>query len=185
MSSLLNLQSAFVEDRDAFEVFKESQNRIKSMALIHEKLYQSEDLTRIDFAEYIRSLVFHLFRSYSVDLGTIIPIINVEDVLFDIDISIPCGLIINELVTNSLKYAFPKFRDNISDGHKNKIKVDLRLNGEKTILTISDNGIGLPKGLNFNDTRTLGLKLVNILVNQIGGKIEVENSKGAEFRIEF
>ncbi|MGB9937432.1 MAG: sensor histidine kinase [Methanobacterium sp.] len=190
ISSLLNLQSASVEDKDAFEVFKESQNRIKSMALIHEKLYQSEDLTRIDFAEYIKSLVFHLFRSYSVDSSTVNPIINVEDVLFDIDISIPCGLIINEVVSNSLKYAFPKPKltkslDELLETQKNEIKIDLHLKEEKAVLILSDNGIGLPDDIDLNNTKTLGLRLVNLLVNQINGKMKVDNINGTEFKIEF
>lgn len=178
ISSLLNLQQNSIEGEESLVVFKESQNRIKSMALIHEKLYQSEDLTRIDFPEYIRSLVYHLFKSYAVDYSVIKSIINVEDILFDIDISIPCGLIINELMSNSLKYAFP-------DGKKGEIEIDLHLEGEKTILRISDNGIGLPKDLNIQNSDTLGLRLVNILVEQIDGKISLDNTDGTSFKIEF
>ncbi len=178
VSSLLNLQQSSIEGEKTLEVFKESQNRIKSMALIHEKLYQSEDLTKIDFPEYIRSLVYYLFKSYAVDYASITHIINVEEVFFDIDISIPCGLIINELISNSLKYAFP-------DGRKGEIKIDLYTEGEKSILKISDNGIGLPEGVNFKNTETLGLRLVNILVNQIDGKMELNNTNGTSFKIEF
>ncbi len=178
ISSLLNLQSRYIEDKNALGVFKESQNRIKSMALIHEKLYQSEDITRIDFIEYIRSLTFHLFHSYSVDQSTIGLSISSEDVLFDIDTSIPCGLIINEILSNSLKYAFP-------DGRKGKINIDLHLEGEKYVLIISDNGIGFPEGLDFQNTETLGLRLVNILVGQINGAITLDKSEGTSFKIEF
>jgi PAS domain S-box-containing protein len=178
ISSLLNLQSRYIEDKDALGIFKESQNRIKSMALIHEKLYQSEDLTKIDFAEYIRSLTFHLFHSYSVDQSTIGLSINSEDVLFDIDTSIPCGLIINEILSNSLKYAFPK-------GRKGKINIDLQLEGEKCILIIGDNGVGFPEGLDFQNTETLGLRLVNILVSQINGVITIDTKEGTSFKIEF
>lgn len=177
ISSLLNLQSRYIRDEDAFGVFKESQNRIKSMALIHEKLYQSEDLTKIDFAEYVRSLTFHLFNSYSVDQSAVEFSINFEEVLFDIDTSIPCGLIINELVSNSLKYAFPE--------GKGKISIDLQLDGEKCVLVIRDDGIGFPEGLNFQNTETLGLRLVNILVSQINGVITLDESEGASFKIEF
>jgi two-component sensor histidine kinase len=148
------------------------------MALIHEKLYQSEDLTKIDFAEYIRSLTFHLFHSYSVDQSTIGLSINSEDVLFDIDTSIPCGLIINEILSNSLKYAFPK-------GRKGKINIDLQLEGEKCILIIGDNGVGFPEGLDFQNTETLGLRLVNILVSQINGVITIDTKEGTSFKIEF
>jgi PAS domain S-box-containing protein len=193
ISSLLNLQSRYVEDKDAFGVFKESQNRIKSMALIHEKLYQSEDITKIDFAEYIRSLTFHLFRSYSVDERTVELLINFDDILFDIDTSIPCGLIINELISNSLKYAFPAVEScglanekfSSSNDQKCKINVDLQLEGEKSVLVISDNGIGFPDGLDFQNTETLGLRLVNILVNQINGVITLDKTEGTSFKIEF
>jgi PAS domain S-box-containing protein len=178
ISSLLNLQQNSIGGEEALEVFKESQNRIKSMALIHEKLYQSEDLTRIDFPEYIRSLVYHLFKSYAVDYSVIQPLINVEDILFDIDISIPCGLIINEIVSNSLKYAFP-------DGKKGKIEIDLHIEGDKNIIEISDNGIGIPEGLDIQNSDTLGLRLVNILVDQIDGKIELDNTNGTSIKIEF
>lgn len=178
ISSLLNLQQNSIEGEESLVVFKESQNRIKSMALIHEKLYQSEDLTKIDFPEYIRSLVYHLFKSYAVDYSVIRSVINVEDILFDIDISIPCGLIINELVSNSLKYAFP-------DGKKGEIEIDLHLEGEKNVLRISDNGIGLPKDLNIQNSDTLGLRLVNILVDQIDGELSLDNTNGTSFKIEF
>lgn len=178
ISSLLNLQSRYIKDENALGAFNESQNRIKSMALIHEKLYQSEDLTKIDFAEYIKSLTFHLFRSYSVNPGTVELSINFGDVLFDIDTSIPCGLIINELVSNSLKYAF-------ADGRKGKISIDLQLDGEKYVLVISDNGVGFPEGLDFQNTGTLGLRLVNILVNQINGVITLDKSEGTSFKIVF
>ena len=178
ISSLLNLQSRYIEDENARGVFKESQNRIKSMALIHEKLYQSEDLTKIDFAEYIRSLTFHLFRSYSIDQSAVKLSINFEGVLFDIDTSIPCGLIINELISNSLKYAFP-------NGRKGKISVDLQLEEEKCVLIISDDGVGFPEGLDFQNTETLGLRLVNILVSQINGVITLDKCEGTSFKIEF
>ena len=178
ISSLLNLQSRYMEDKNARDVFKESQNRIKSMALIHEKLYQSEDLTKIDFAEYLKSLTFHLFRSYSVDQSTVRLSINFEGALFDIDTSIPCGLIINELISNSLKYAFP-------NGRKGKISVDLQLDGEKYVLIISDDGVGFPEGLDFQNTETLGLRLVSILVNQIKGVITLDKREGTSFKIEF
>ena len=178
ISSLLNLQSRYIEDKNALGVFKESQNRIKSMALIHEKLYQSKDLTRIDFTEYIRSLTFHLFHSYSVDQSRVVLSVNSEGVMFDIDTAIPCGLIINEIVSNSLKYAFP-------GGRKGKISIDIRVEGKKYVLVISDNGIGFPEDLDFQNTETLGLRLVNILVGQINGVITMYTCGGTSFKIEF
>ena len=185
ISSLLNLQSRYVDDKNVFGVFKESQNRIKSMALIHEKLYQSEDITKIDFAEYIKSLTFHLFRSYSIDSNAVELSINFKDILFDVDTSIPCGLIINELVSNSLKYAFPPAPHASSYGQKPKINIDIQLDGEKYVLIISDNGIGFPDDVDFQNTETLGLRLVNILVNQINGVIKLDKTKGTSFKIEF
>ena len=122
-------------------------------------------------------MTFHLFNSYSVDQSAVEFSINFEEVLFDIDTSIPCGLIINELVSNSLKYAFPE--------GKGKISIDLQLDGEKCVLIIRDDGIGFPEGLDFQNTETLGLRLVNILVSQINGVIALDESEGASFKIEF
>ncbi|AUB39254.1 CheY chemotaxis protein or a CheY-like REC [Nostoc flagelliforme CCNUN1] len=108
ISSLLNLQAEYIKDNQALEVFKDSQNRIESMALIHEKLYQSQDLAKINFADYIQDLVTNLFYSYNVNSSAISLKMNVEEVFLAIDAAIPCGLIINELISNSLKYAFPQ-----------------------------------------------------------------------------
>src|SRR6185369_2875231 len=126
----------------------------RSMALIHEKLYQSKDLARIDFAEYIRTLAANLFRSYRVNSDAIVLSIEVDDVSLSVDTAIPCGLIINELVSNSLKYAFPK-------GGAGKIKVELNLEGNNNFtLVVSDDGVGFPKELDFRTTESLGLQLV-------------------------
>ena len=179
ISSMLHLQSGYIKDKQALEMFRESQNRVKLMVLIHEKLYQSKDLARIDFAEYIRDLVAHLFRSYGVDSEVIALKINVEDVILGIDTAIPCGLIINELVSNSLKHAFPA-------GKKGEICIDLRSdNNNKFTLTVSDNGIGFPRDLDFRKTETLGLQLVITLVEQLGGTIELYRNGGTEFKIKF
>jgi PAS domain S-box-containing protein len=178
ISSLLNLQSRYVEDGEAVDVLKESQNRVKSMAMIHEKLYQSADLTQINFVDYIQSLVSNLLYSYDIKSDHIKPILEVDDVNLNIETAVPCGLIISELVSNSLKYAFP-------DGMKGEIFVSLKLVDEGYELTISDNGIGLPDELDLEKIDSLGLLLVTSLTEQIDGEITIKSIKGTEFKIKF
>jgi PAS domain S-box-containing protein len=179
ISSLLRLQSRMIEDGKLIEMFKESQNRIRSMALIHEKLYQTEDFSRINFAEYIRSLTVHLFHTYKVNPNIVRMNVEVRDIFLDINRAIPCGLIINELVSNSLKHAFP-------DNKKGEVCIRLLTNKQKkTKLTVSDNGIGLPKNVNLLEPETLGLQLVSDLVNQIVGTIKVTRANGTAFHIAF
>jgi len=179
ISSLLRLQSRLIGDDKLIEMFKESQNRIRSMALIHEKLYQTEDFARINFAEYIRSLTVHLFHTYKVNPNIVRMNTDVKNVFLDINRAIPCGLIINELVSNSLKHAFP-------DNKKGEVCIKLSSNRQKiTKLIVSDSGIGLPKSINFHEPETLGLQLVSDLVKQIGGTIRLERAKGTAFHISF
>lgn len=178
--SLLNLQSRHIEDQKLREVFKDSQNRIKSMALVHEKLYQSEDLARIDFKEYITSLVNSLFRSCRTDIRRITLTIEVEDVALGSDHAVPCGLIINELVSNCVKHAFPGTR-------RGKITIKLRQRNENEIeLLVSDNGVGIPDSIDVTHTESLGLRLVTILAeDQLKGKIRVDRTRGTEVSIIF
>jgi PAS domain S-box-containing protein len=179
ISSLLNLQSAHIRDPRALEVFKEGQGRVRSMALIHEKLYQSADLARVDFSEYIRNLAAYLFRSYEVNAGAVTLNVEAEDVLLGVDTAIPCGLIINELVSNSLKHAFP-------GATRGAINITLRPDGgERLTLCVSDDGVGLPEGFDLLDTPSLGLQLVNTLARQLGGEVEVGDGAGARFSITF
>ncbi|MEW6328336.1 MAG: histidine kinase dimerization/phosphoacceptor domain -containing protein [Thermodesulfobacteriota bacterium] len=179
ISSLLRLQSQYVQDKGDVEIFKESQNRIKSMALVHEKLYQSKDLASINFHEYASLLINGLFRSYGVNADRIALKMNVDDIMLGVDVAIPCGLIINELVSNSLKYAFP-------DDKEGEIKITLRTSDEGAMeLTVADNGIGLPADINLRNSESLGLKLVTILTDQIDGELEMDRSKGTRFRIKF
>lgn len=180
ISSLLNLQTRCVEGEESISVLKESQNRVKTMAMVHEKLYQSEDLKDINFKEYIESLVSDLFYSYGVKKGTIDLKIDMDNLEIDIDTAIPCGLIVNELVTNSLKYAFPCPND------ENIVKVGLqKLQKDNFKLVVSDNGVGLPEDLDIENVETLGLKMVTILVNQLKGTLEMDKTTGTEFRITF
>ena len=175
ISSLLNLQSKYIKDDQALEMFKESRNRIRSMTLIHEKLYRSKDLANLDVAEYIQNLSSNLFRSYSagrVNLKT-----QVDDILLGIDTAIPCGLIINELVSNSLKHAFPD--------KQGEILVNLHRDDGKFTLTVSDNGVGFPEHVDFRNTDSLGLQLVCTLTDQLDGAIELNRTGGTEFKITF
>ncbi|MFQ6091846.1 MAG: histidine kinase dimerization/phosphoacceptor domain -containing protein [bacterium] len=179
ISSLLNLQSDHIKDKQIRELFKDSQDRVHSMALIHETLYRSNDLTRIDFGEYVRDLTGYLFRSYRVDPKLIGLKIDAENVFLDTGTVISCGLIINELVANALKHAFP-------DGNKGKIIVDLHPNKTKQLtLTVRDNGVGFPEELDFRNTDSLGLQLVNMLVEQLEGNIELQKKGGTKFMITF
>ena len=146
--------------------------------MIHEKLYRSKDFNKIYFADYIESLVWDLFYSYSIKKGTIKPILDIDDVKLNIETSVPCGLIITELVSNSLKYAFP-------NSLKGELKVSLKIKDDHYVLTISDNGVGFPKDLDFEKTDSLGLQLVNSLTDQIDGKIELDSSHGTKFKITF
>ncbi|MCX9026399.1 MAG: PAS domain S-box protein [Candidatus Methanoperedens sp.] len=180
ISGLLMLQEESSDDEKIIEILKDCQNRISSMALIHEKLYRSKNLSKINFKEYIDDLITGIFDSHMVTRSKIALNLDVENISFGIDLAIPCGLIINELVTNSLKYAFP-------DGKKGEIKVSLHSTGENLFeLMEGDNGVGISDALDFRKTKSLGLHIVNILVeNQLHGEITLDKNKGTKFRIIF
>jgi two-component sensor histidine kinase len=179
VSSLLSLQAGSIKDKQVVDVLKESQNRVRSMALIHEKLYKSRDLSRIDFAEYIRTLADNLFRSYRIDRNTVTLRLDIDNLSMGIDIAIPCGLIINELISNSLKHAFP-------GGRMGEIYIRFYSVADKRLeLIIGDDGVGLPEDFDFQKTESLGFQLVNILTEQLQGTIKVGNDKGTEFSIKF
>jgi PAS domain S-box-containing protein len=178
ISSLLHLQRQYVGDEEADEVLMESQNRVKSMAMLHEKLYQSEDLSNIRISDYVESLVNELFYSYAVKIGRINPVLDIDDVTLNMETAVPGGLLISELVSNSLKHAFPGRREG-------EIRVSLKKFHDKYELTVSDNGIGLPNDVNFQKTDSLGLQLINTLVGQIEGDIELDKNQGTEFKIVF
>jgi two-component sensor histidine kinase len=147
------------------------------MALIHEKLYQSQDFANIDFSDYIENLARSLFHSYAADDEQVTLKTDV-DVSLDIDRAIPCGLIVNELLSNSLKHAFPENR-------KGTIDLSFHMSGTDYVLRFKDDGIGLPSGLDFRNTESLGLQLVVTLTNQLGGLVDLGSSKGTEFDIRF
>jgi len=180
ISSVLRLQSDYIKDERVLALFSDSQNRIRSMALIHEKLYQSKDLLRIDFGEYIRDLTSNLLRSYAASSQAVTLRISADDIWLNIDTAIPCGLIINELISNSLKHAFPIGRED------NEIHITIRsIEDNQYALTVSDNGIGIPVDLDFRNTASFGLELVGIFTEQIEGAVELDRSTGAKFTITF
>jgi two-component sensor histidine kinase len=181
ISSLLFLQSEQVQDPRDRAMFTDSQNRIRSMALIHEKLYQTDDLTKIDFAEYANSLGAYLFQAYAINPALVSLRVNIENVFLDIDRAIPLGLIITELTSNALKHAFPAGLAQVGE-----ILIDLQVQNEHQFtLIVSDNGIGLPEKIEVQTTETLGLQLVKILTRQLGGVIEVNRDGGTVFKITF
>lgn len=184
ISSLLRMQSRQAKDDVITTLFQEAQNRVQSMALIHEHLYQAQDLSRIDFGEYLHTLVNHLFQSYGVSEQITLAIAT-NNLTLTLNTAIPCGLIINELVSNSLKYAFPDDRP----GH-----IWLSLQQEQTThpdagrqltLVVADNGTGIPEALDWQTTPTLGLRIVRNLVDQIKGKITLDHNAGTLFEISF
>jgi len=177
ISSLLNLQSRNLKDEQARDMFKESRVRVRSMALVHEKLYRSEDLSNVDFSEYIRNLAEHLFNVYGVvDVRLKI---DVKNVFLDINTAIPCGLIVSELITNSLKYAFPQ-------GRGGELRVGLQQESAKTYkLTVGDSGVGLPADFDIKTSDSLGLQLVDMLTEQLHGSLSFKRGAGTEFEIIF
>jgi len=179
ISSLLKLQATYITDESSLEFFRISQDRVKSMALIHQQLYRSNDLSSINFGDYLRNLTTHLFQAYGVNEGNIRLTIDAKNIYIGIDTAIPCGLLINELISNSLKHAFPGNR-------KGKINVKMEIIEEnKFSLIISDNGIGFPEDIDFRNTKSLGMQLVITLTDQIDGKIELIRGNGTTFKITF
>ena len=241
ISSLLSLQTGYTEDYETRNVLEESQNRVKSMAIVHEKLYSSESLVKIDFKDYIKDLTDSLFLTYKISPHMIKLNKNIDNIFFNVNTAIPCGLIINELVTNSLKHAFPvasghgpanhrfadpattsrrfedekssiptasgrrpanrrfanpsneirRFEDEksadpqTSDHNSNEIEIELHQLKNNLVLVVSDNGVGLPENIDFTKTESLGLRLVNNLVKQIDGTIELDKTEGTKFTITF
>lgn len=183
ISSLLDLQSEDVKGQDAYEVFLEAQNRIRSMAHIHEQLYQSSNLAELNVSSYIEQLVYTLLQSYG--RTNISPQIRIESVALDMDTAVSCGLIINELVSNALKYAFPPKTTSTEAG--GEIFVALSQSTEQTLsLIIRDNGIGL-SNMSFDDSHSLsfGLRLVKMLARQLKGHIDINGNQGTSITIEF
>lgn len=177
LSSLLNLQSHYIEDETSKNIFKESQNRARSMAIIHELLYKTNDLKRINFKDYINTLTIELFRIYLAD-DRIKLNMEVEDLMVDINTAIPLGLIVNELVSNSMKHAFT--------GRKSgNITIEFTLKDGIYSLVVEDNGVGVPENLDLENPGTMGLRIVNMLTEQLEGNLKVDRKNGTRFIVEF
>ncbi|MCU0359282.1 MAG: PAS domain S-box protein [Bacteroidia bacterium] len=180
VSSILNLQSSYVSDEYALALLKESQNRIKTMAIIHESLYQNKSFSSVNFSEYVRTLISNIIHSYSHSKEKIKVDLNLENVILPLDSSIPAGLILNELVTNSIKHAFPGTRIGT-------ITLDLKCEENLVFLELKDNGVGFSENVSFQNSHSLGLQLVNTLIEQIDGKYEFKSEKdiGTEIKVIF
>jgi PAS domain S-box-containing protein len=176
--SLLSLQAGQIKDEKTKGLFNESQNRVQSMSMIHERLYSTEDLSTVNFGEYIRSLAIQLFRNYEINPSLVNLVISVPDISVDINTMIPCGLILNELISNACKYAFP-------DDRKGELSVIMDKRDDEYSLIVIDDGIGLPEDIDIYNTESLGMNIVTSLVRQINGKMEVESEGGSKFSVMF
>ena len=178
ISSLLSLQASEIDDEEIVERYKESENRIHTIALVHESLYKSTDISHIDFKQYIEILIEDIMQSYHVDRSRISTVLEVDDYELSIETAIPAGLIINELVSNAIKHAF-------KEDEMGEIRIILERDDDHYVLTINDSGKGLSDEIDYDNPASLGLKLVNALVNQLDGKLEVEIDSGTIFKINF
>jgi PAS domain S-box-containing protein len=183
---LMEMQGEYIEDPVALQMIRDLQDRARTMALVHEKLYQSRNLAQVDFGDYLRDLVAHLSHALWSDR----PLtwhIDVENAWISVDMAIPCGLIVNELLTNALKYAFPDGHPCVERGETEcQVWVEFRADQDEFRLVVGDNGVGLPPGLDWTTTKSLGLQLIDILVHhQLEGEIELDNQAGATFTITF
>ncbi|MDD5093630.1 MAG: histidine kinase dimerization/phosphoacceptor domain -containing protein [Dehalococcoidia bacterium] len=185
IASLLNLQKRSITDQEARLLFEESGRRVQSMALIHEQLYRSGDLAKIDFKQYLRSLADNLIRTYANGSSGIALNLHAENIFLSIDTAVPCGLMVNELITNSLKYAFPEgWQRDPSNKYAPAIDIRVAMTSDHHLtLVVADNGIGLPEGLDIYNTETLGLQLVTSLSSQLSASVEVDRTLGTTFRI--
>lgn len=178
VSKLLELQFSNYEDEEKVELCKNNKNRMRAVALIHEKLYQSEDFAIIDFADYIETLTNHLIYSYGVDIYLIRFKVTAENPIIDVDTAIPCGLILNELITNSIKHAF-------NPGESGEISILFKSEKRKIVISVTDNGRGLNDDWNVLGMEKTGLRLINMLLEQVQGLMQVSKTDGTKFEIEF
>jgi two-component sensor histidine kinase len=178
VSSLLHLQTDQAAQPTVKAVFKEAQRRVLSMALIHESLYRSPNLAQVNLAEYIETLCTHVFRSFGVDGAQIKLVTRLEPVALGLDQAVPCGLILNELLSNALKYAFPS-------GRTGQITLTLSAPTGQVHLQVADNGVGLPPPMETAPARPPGLGLVSMLAKQLKGEVVVERGEGAAFQLTF
>jgi two-component sensor histidine kinase len=179
ISSLFNLQAQTVTDPNVLAALKESHNRVRSMGLVHHVMYQAADFAAVDLVDYVQTLTRSLYRSYSVDPETVLLSVDIANVRLGIDAAIPCGLIINELVSNALRHAYP-------DGRRGTLSVTLVHNSDAThTLTVKDDGIGLPDDIVLPPVATLGLALVETLSRQLGGTLSIDRTGGTAVNVRF
>lgn len=178
ISSILNLQSSYVKDENTLTILRESQNRIKSMSFIHESLYQNKDFSNVNFSAYLKKLVKNLVQSYQLENNNILLNLDLQSISLNLDQSIPCGLIVNELVSNAIKYAYPL---NV----KGLLSIELKEVNSIISVIVADNGVGLPEGFSIQETQTLGLQLVDSLVHQLDAELKVDVKKGTKYTITF
>jgi two-component system, sensor histidine kinase PdtaS len=177
--SLLDLQSLQTSDRSVREMLRESQNRVQSMALIHQTLYQSKDFAEVDFRHFLETLVPTLLATYLIDSQRVKLDIAAADVHLPINIAVPCGLIVNELISNALKHGFPENR-------LGRITAELSTVAEQELqLSVTDDGVGMPEDLVISDAKTLGLQLVLLLTDQLGGELAIQRRNPTRFDIRF
>jgi two-component sensor histidine kinase len=174
VASLLNLQSRYITDAQTLAAIRESQNRVKAMALVHERLYRTEDISHISLHDYIRFLGTGLFQFYDAKRRGIRFTLEIGDIIVDTDTAIPLGLILNELISNSLKYAFP----NEGGG---EIAIGVKREDHTLTVQYRDTGIGIPADLDWKNTQSLGLRLVTTLVEQLDGTVELNREEGTQF----
>jgi PAS domain S-box-containing protein len=186
ISNLLDLQSQYIDDASISDLFADSQYRINTMALIHEQLYQSPSLGAISFDLYLENLVHNLFASYNFSPGCVQLQLDLEPVTLNIETAMPCGLIVNELVSNSLKHAFPQKRPGIVRLHFHTHPSSKKQDKERRfVLIVGDNGMGIRHDINWQSTNSLGLRLVRMLTRQLDGEIELDLEEGSLFRVTF
>ena len=176
--SLLNLQTGYIKDEVTLKAVKDGQSRVRSMALVHEKFYQSDELSEIDFAEYIEKLCHFIYQSYGDKTDRIHLQISGDKIGLDMDTAMPCGLLVNEIVSNSYKYAFP-------NQEKGTIQIDFKKKDNKIILFIQDNGVGFPEEYDLEKSESLGMQLIQALTSQLDGDLVVSRENGTSFKISF
>ena len=181
ISSLLNIQASVLEDPKMIDILREARDRIRTMAIVHERVYQSQNMASVDFNNYVTAIANNLLRVSNIKAGKIQLDFDIRDISIEIQRAIPCGLIINELLTNAIKYAFLNEVD-----QKGRITVVMYLTDSKQVhLMVRDNGCGIPEGIDVSTTKSMGLRLVHMMVKQLKGKLEINRKKGTEFKITF
>jgi two-component sensor histidine kinase len=191
ITSLLSIQASRIENPQVATVLADTENRVRAIAALHETLYSSQDLASIEFGSYLQQLVRDLVSFYCVDRKRLQVTVTAEDLVVDIGQAIPLGLIVNELVTNALKHAFPGNRRGTLQVELGYVRSSIDAEQGQTLdeglgrLTVQDDGVGMPPGLKFDETPSMGLHLVSVLVEQLRGKLEVETTGGTRVTLEF